>query len=88
MCWSRSTAIILPLYRQSEIYARQDVELERSTLADWVGGTRELLEPLVEALRRYVMAAEQAARRRHAGAGAGSGQGQDQDRAIVDLRSR
>jgi transposase len=46
-----------PLYRQSEIYARQDVELERSTLADWVGGSSRLLEPLVEALRRYVMAA-------------------------------
>jgi transposase len=43
--------------RQSEIYARQGVELERSTLADWVGGTSELLGPLVEALRRYVMAA-------------------------------
>jgi len=26
-----------PLYRQSEIYARQGVELERSTMADWVG---------------------------------------------------
>ena len=47
----------LPLYRQSEIYARQDVELERSTLADWVGGSAQLLEPLVEALRRYVIAA-------------------------------
>ncbi|MGB8581563.1 MAG: IS66 family transposase [Candidatus Sulfotelmatobacter sp.] len=47
----------LPLYRQSEIYARQDVELERSTLADWVGGSAQLLEPLVEALRRYVTAA-------------------------------
>jgi transposase len=47
----------LPLYRQSEIYARQDVELERSTLADWVGGSSRLLEPLVEALRRYVTAA-------------------------------
>jgi transposase len=47
----------LPLYRQSEIYARQGVELERSTLADWVGGCSRLLEPLVEALRRYVMAA-------------------------------
>ena len=44
----------LPLYRQSEIYAREGVELERSTLADWVGGTSRLLEPLVEALRRYV----------------------------------
>jgi transposase len=47
----------LPLYRQSEIYARQDVELERSTLADWVGGSAQLLEPLVEALRRYVTTA-------------------------------
>jgi len=47
----------LPLYRQSEIYARQDVELERSTLADWVGGSASLLQPLVEALRRYVTAA-------------------------------
>jgi len=46
-----------PLYRQSEMYARQGVELERSTLADWVGGSARLLQPLVEALRRYVMAA-------------------------------
>ena len=47
----------LPLYRQSEIYAREGVELERSTLADWVGGTSQLLAPLVEALRRHVLAA-------------------------------
>ena len=48
----------LPLYRQSEIYARQGVELDRSTLADWVAGTSQLFEPLVEALRRHVMAAQ------------------------------
>ncbi len=47
----------LPLYRQSEMYARQDVDLERSTLADWVGGSSQLLSPLVDALRRYVTAA-------------------------------
>ena len=47
----------MPLYRQSEIYAREGVELERSTLADWVGGTSALLAPLVEALRRHIMAA-------------------------------
>src|SRR2546427_150633 len=47
----------LPLYRQAEIYARDGVELDRSTLADWVGGTAQLLEPLVEALRRYAIAA-------------------------------
>ena len=48
----------LPLYRQSEIYAREGVELDRSTLADWVCGTSQLFEPLVESLRRHVMAAE------------------------------
>jgi transposase len=47
----------LPLYRQSEIYAREGVELERSTLADWVGGTSQLLAPLVGALRRHVLSA-------------------------------
>jgi transposase len=47
----------LPLYRQAEIYARDGVELERSTLAEWVGGCSRLLEPLIEALRRHVMSA-------------------------------
>lgn len=46
-----------PLYRQSEIYARQGVELERSTLADWVGASSRLVEPLVKALHDYVMEA-------------------------------
>jgi transposase len=46
-----------PLYRQSEIYAREGVELDRSTMAEWVGGTSRLMKPLVEALRRHVMAA-------------------------------
>jgi transposase len=48
----------LPLNRQSEIYARDGVELDRSTMAEWVGGCSRLLEPLVEALRRHVMSAE------------------------------
>jgi transposase len=48
----------LPLYRQSQIYARSGVELDRSTLAEWVGGSSELLAPLVEVLRRHVLAAE------------------------------
>lgn len=45
----------LPLYRQSEIYGREGVELERSTLAQWVGGASQTLEPLVDALQRYVL---------------------------------
>ena len=45
----------LPLYRQSVIYAREGVELNRSTLADWVGKVCHLLRPLDDALNRYVM---------------------------------
>ena len=48
----------LPLYRQSQIYAREGVHLDRSTLADWVGGASALLEPLVSALGRYVLGAQ------------------------------
>src|SRR6516225_10361838 len=47
----------LPLYRQSEIYARAGVPLERSTLAEWVGCCSRLMKPLVEVLRRHVMSA-------------------------------
>lgn len=47
----------LPLYRQSQIYAREGVELERSTLADWLGATARLVQPLVDALGRYVLGA-------------------------------
>lgn len=48
----------LPLYRQSGIYAREGVDLERSTLADWVGRSAALLDPLVEAMRKEVMASD------------------------------
>jgi transposase len=45
-----------PLYRQSVIYARQDVELDPSTMGRWMGACGILVRPLVEALRRYVLA--------------------------------
>ena len=45
----------IPLNRQSEIYAREGVELDRSTLAGWVGASSQLLKPLVEAVRNHVM---------------------------------
>src|ERR1700685_2953224 len=48
----------LPLYRQSEIYAREGVALDRSTLAECVGEASRLLAPLVEALRRHVLAGQ------------------------------
>lgn len=47
----------LPLYRQSQIYARQQVEIKRATLADWVGSCSAVLEPLVEQIRLHVFSA-------------------------------
>ncbi|MFO7477410.1 MAG: IS66 family transposase, partial [Methyloceanibacter sp.] len=47
-----------PLYRQSGIYARAGVELDRSTLADWVGQCAALLAPLAEAIIRHVKLGE------------------------------
>ena len=46
----------LPLFRQSEIYARQGVEISRSTLAGWVGASSDLLGPLVDAIGKHVFA--------------------------------
>jgi len=46
----------LPLFRQSEIYARQGVEISRSTLAGWVGASSDLLAPLVDAIQKHVLA--------------------------------
>jgi len=40
----------LPLYRQAQIYARQGINLDRSTLADWVGRAAFLLRPVHERL--------------------------------------
>lgn len=48
----------LPLYRQSQIYAREGVELDDSTLADWVGASSRLLRPLIVGLRQHVLSAE------------------------------
>ncbi len=46
----------LPLFRQSDIYARQGVEISRSTLAGWVGAATDLLAPLVDAIQKHVLA--------------------------------
>lgn len=48
----------LPLHRQSRTYAREGVELDVSTLADWVGASAATLMPMVEAMRTHVFAAE------------------------------
>ena len=48
----------LPLYRQAEIFAREGVRLETSTLSGWVGATAAALQPLVDALAGAVMASD------------------------------
>src|SRR5271155_1800557 len=48
----------LPLYRQSEIYARDGLDLDRSTLSDWVGQAVWLMQPIIEGVRQHVFDAE------------------------------
>ncbi|WP_342629524.1 IS66 family transposase [Nguyenibacter vanlangensis] len=45
----------LPLHRQSAILARDGVEIDRSTLADWIGHGAWWLEPLRDRIQAYVM---------------------------------
>jgi len=47
-----------PLNRQSDVYAREGIDLDVSTLADWVGACTAMLSPLVTLIRAHVMAAE------------------------------
>ncbi len=46
----------LPLYRQAEIYARQGLDLSRSTMSDWIGHCAWLLQPLADLIARHVFA--------------------------------
>jgi transposase len=48
-------ADFLPLYRQAQIFARQGIALDRSTLGDWVGRACWWLEPLWRLLHRHVL---------------------------------
>lgn len=48
----------LPLHRQSAAYARAGIDLDVSTLADWVGATAATLGPLLAAIRSHVLAAD------------------------------
>ena len=47
----------LPLYRQSAILAREGIEIERATLADWVGQAAWWLLPLAQLIGVHVLAA-------------------------------
>jgi transposase len=72
-----------PLNRQSDVYAREGIELNVSTLADWVGACSATLAPLVELICRHVLAAD----RIHGDDTTVPvlAQKQDRDRAAMDL---
>ena len=74
----------LPLYRQSEIYARDGIDLDRSTLAGWVGRARRWCAR-GRRRRGACDGGRAGACGRHDRAGAGSGPRQSQDRAAVVL---
>jgi transposase len=83
----------LPLNRQSDVYQREGIDLDVSTLADWVCAAAATLMPLVDAIRSHVFATE----RIHAGkrtvvahigpepAGPGLALGQDRHRGVVGV---
>jgi transposase len=48
----------LPLNRQSETFALEGIDLDVSTMADWVGACMVALAPLIELIRQHVLAAE------------------------------
>lgn len=45
----------LPLYRQTEIYARSGVHVVRSSMAQWVGICGVRLAPLAAALKAFIL---------------------------------
>jgi len=49
----------LPMYRQSQIYAREGIELSRSTLSGWAGSCARLLEPLINELKKQIFASSE-----------------------------
>jgi transposase len=58
MVLSAKFLLHLPLNRQSMAYAREGVDIDVSTLADWVGACVVALDPIVQAIRAHVLAAE------------------------------
>jgi len=49
----------LPLYRQSQIYEREGIDISRSTMAGWAQQCSTLLQPLVDELKKSVFASAQ-----------------------------
>jgi transposase len=78
----------LPLYRQSQIYARQGIALDRSTLADWVGRAAFHLKPVHEHLLARLKASPRLFADETTGPGARPRPRTHQDRSALGLCSR
>ena len=48
----------LPMYRQSQIYAREGIEISRNTMTGWASQCSKLLDPLIDLLKQSVFASE------------------------------
>ena len=48
----------LPMYRQSQIYAREGIEISRNTMTGWAAQCSKLLDPLIDLLKQSVFASE------------------------------
>jgi transposase len=46
------------LYCQAQIFARDGLDMDRSTLAGWVGKSAALLEPLANAIKRHILSGQ------------------------------
>ena len=68
--------------RQSDVYEREGIDLDVSTLADWVDAAAATLMPLVDVIRDHPRRRARP-RRRHHSAGSGAWAGPDQDRKAV-----
>lgn len=49
----------LPMYRQSQIYEREGIQIPRSTMVGWAAGCSRLLEPLISEFKKYVFSSSQ-----------------------------
>ncbi len=76
----------IPLYRQSEIYARQGVELSRNTMVRWVSEMADKLRPLYIALNDYVLEAGKVHADDTSGESTGPGERKDENGSSVGIR--
>jgi len=74
----------LPLYRQAQIFSRQGIPLDRSTLAAWVGAAAAELEPLYERLVAILKGMDKLFCRRNALPCSRSRARQNQTRLLLD----